>query len=97
VTGLTAQQGIDDHPSVAEGEIVLIFGSSGAVGTLAVQFAKRWRARVIGTATGAEATALVRDLAAGSVFDPREDHAVERLRERGHVLGRIVLRTREQS
>ncbi len=80
VTGLTAQQGIE-HLSVAEGETVLIFGASGAVGTLAVQFAKRRRARVIGTATGADATALVRDLGADGVFDPRSDEAVERLRE----------------
>jgi NADPH:quinone reductase-like Zn-dependent oxidoreductase len=81
VTALTAQQGIDDHLSVAEGETVLIFGASGAVGTLAVQFAKRRHARVIGTATGADATALVRDLGADGVFDPRTDEVVERLRE----------------
>jgi len=81
VTGLTAQQGIDDHLSVAEGETVLISGASAAVGTLAVQFAKRRRARVIGTATGADATALLRDLGADGVFDARSDDAVERLRE----------------
>jgi len=81
VTGLTAQQGIDDHLSVAEGETVLIVGASGAVGTLAVQFAKGRRARVIGTATGPDATALLRDLGADGVFDARSDDAVERLRE----------------
>jgi NADPH2:quinone reductase len=81
VTGLTAQQGIDNHLSVHEGETVLIFGASGAVGTLAVQFAKRRRARVIGTATGTDATALVRELGADEVFDPRRDDAAERLRE----------------
>ena len=145
VTGLTAQQGIDEHLSVAAGETVLIFGASGAVGTLAVQFAKRRRARVIGTARGADATALVRDLGADGVFDARSDEGIERLRElapegldaalalaggpaleraveeaglrvpiggeypleqaaaaharveRAHVLGRIVLRTREEA
>jgi NADPH:quinone reductase len=81
VTGLTAQQGIDNHLSVREGETVLIFGASGAVGTLAVQFAKRRRARVIGTASGSDATALVRDLGANEVFDPRRDDAADRLRE----------------
>ena len=81
VTGLTAHQGIDQHLSVADGQAVLIFGASGAVGTLAVQFAKRRRARVIGTATGADAMALVRDLGADGVFDPRSDGAVEQLRE----------------
>jgi NADPH:quinone reductase-like Zn-dependent oxidoreductase len=81
VTGLTAQQGIDDHLSVSQGETVLIFGASGAVGTLAVQFAKRRGARVIGTASGPDATALVRDLGADGVLDPRSDKAIEQLRE----------------
>jgi NADPH:quinone reductase len=40
----------------------LIFGAAGAVGTLAVQFAKWRRARIMGTATGPEATKVVRDL-----------------------------------
>jgi NADPH:quinone reductase len=80
VTGLTAQQGIDDHLAVREGEAILIFGASGAVGTLAVQFAKRHRARVIGTATGSEATGVVRDLGADAVIDARREDALERLR-----------------
>lgn len=81
VTGLTALQGIDDHLSVAEGETLLIFGAPGAVGTLAVQFAKRRDARVIGTATGSDAMSLVRDLGADGVVDARSNDAVERLRE----------------
>ena len=39
VTGLTALQGIEDHLRVKRGETVLVCGASGAVGTLAVQFA----------------------------------------------------------
>jgi NADPH:quinone reductase len=81
VTGLTAHQGIDDQLSVAEGETVLIFGASGAVGTLAVQFAKRRGARVVGTATSVDAMSLVRDLGADGVFSPRSDDGIERLRE----------------
>jgi hypothetical protein len=38
VTGLTALQGCDDNLGVRRGETVMIFGASGAVGTLAVQF-----------------------------------------------------------
>src|SRR4051812_29336397 len=34
VTGLTALQGIDEHLGVREGETILVFGASGAVGTL---------------------------------------------------------------
>ena len=80
VTGLTAQQGIDNHLEVREAETVLIVGASGAVGTLAVQFAHRHGARVIGTATGAEASRVVRELGADEVVDARRDDAVDRLR-----------------
>src|SRR5262245_28299710 len=52
VTGLTALQGIDDHLRLRRNQTVLIFGASGAVGTLAVQFAKRKQARVLATASG---------------------------------------------
>jgi NADPH2:quinone reductase len=80
VTALTAVQGVDDHLSVKQKECVLIFGASGAVGTLAVQFAKRRTTHVIGTASGPGATDLVRQLGAEHVIDPRSDDAVERLR-----------------
>ncbi|MDB6111972.1 MAG: Bifunctional protein: zinc-containing alcohol dehydrogenase [Pedosphaera sp.] len=80
VTGLTALQGIDDHLRVCKGETVLIFGATGAVGTLAVQFAK-WRgARVLATASGRAATELVKRLGAKGVFDPRSPRAIEQLR-----------------
>jgi NADPH:quinone reductase-like Zn-dependent oxidoreductase len=75
VTGLTALQGIDDTLRVRRGEIVLIFGASGAVGTLAVQFAKRLKAHVIGTASGSDAQRLVKRLGADAVFDARKDAA----------------------
>jgi len=81
VTGLTALQGIDGALNVQRGETVLIFGASGAVGTLAVQFAKRRGAHVIGTASGRRAAALVRRLGADAVIDARSDQAAERLRE----------------
>jgi NADPH2:quinone reductase len=79
VPGLTALQGIDDHLHVRREEYVLIFGATGSVGTLAIQFAKRHHARVIVTASGGPATALVKKLGANSVFDPRSDTAVEQL------------------
>ena len=79
VTGLTALQGIDDHLRVRRGTTVLVFGASGAVGTLAVQFAKRNGARVIGTARSAAAARLVRKLGATDVIDPEEKQAPERL------------------
>jgi Zn-dependent alcohol dehydrogenase len=76
-TGLTALQGIDDALRVRRGHTVLIYGASGAVGTLAVQFAKRRGARVVATASGRDATALVRRLGADAVIDARRDDAIE--------------------
>jgi NADPH2:quinone reductase len=80
-TGLTALQGIDNVLRVKAGETVLIFGASGAVGTLALQFAKRLRARVVGTASGRKAAATVRELGADAVIDARSPRATEQLRE----------------
>jgi NADPH:quinone reductase-like Zn-dependent oxidoreductase len=71
VTGLTALQGIDDALRVGTEETVLIFGASGAVGTLAVQLARRLLARVIATASARDAEPLLRDLGASGVFDAR--------------------------
>jgi len=81
VTGLTALQGIDDALQVRQQETLLIFGASGAVGTLAVQFAKRRRARVLATARSGEASAFVHRLGADAVIDIRSRNAPERLRE----------------
>jgi NADPH:quinone reductase len=81
VTGLTALQGIDGALRVRKGETVLIFGASGAVGTLAVQFAKRRGARVLATASGVPAKRLLRRLGADAVIDVRGRNAAARLRE----------------
>ena len=80
-TGLTALQGIDDALHLRKGETVLIYGASGAVGTLGLQFAKRRRARIVASATGRDATALVRRLGAKAVFDAQSRDAVDHLRK----------------
>jgi NADPH:quinone reductase len=79
-TGLTALQGVDDVLRVRRGETVLVFGASGGVGTLAVQFAKLRRARVIATASGRKAALVVRRLGADAVVDARQDDAVDQIR-----------------
>ena len=81
VTALTALQGLDDVLGVQRAETVLIFGATGAVGTLALQFAKRRGAYVIATATGRNATRVVRSLGAAAAFDSRKEDAVDRLHE----------------
>lgn len=81
VTGLTALQGIDVHLRVQPREAVVIFGASGAVGSLAVQFAKRRQARVIGTARGSEAERFVAKLGADEVVETGSmDDALEQAR-----------------
>jgi NADPH:quinone reductase-like Zn-dependent oxidoreductase len=79
VTGLTALQGVADHAEVRRGQTVLVFGATGAVGSLAVQFAKSRGARVIATATGRKATELVRRLAARTAIDARDRSAPDEL------------------
>jgi NADPH:quinone reductase len=78
-TGLTALQGIDTL-ELRPRQTVLIFGASGAVGTMAVQFAVRRGAHVIATASGAAAARLVRRLGAHRVIDARRTASVEQLR-----------------
>ena len=72
-TGLTALQGIDDVLRVSAEEAVIIHGASGGVGTLAVQFAKLRRARVLASASGQDGVDLVRSLGADAAVDARRN------------------------
>jgi NADPH2:quinone reductase len=78
-TGLTALQGIEAL-GLRPGHTVLIFGASGAVGTMAVQFARQRGAHVIATASGTAPTRLVRKLGAHRVIDARRTESTDRLR-----------------
>jgi NADPH:quinone reductase-like Zn-dependent oxidoreductase len=69
ITGLTALQGIDDALGLKKGEIIIIHGASGGVGTLAVQFARLRGARVFATAPGKEGVELAREMGAHAVVD----------------------------
>jgi len=79
-TGLTALQGVDDVLRLRRGETVVIHGASGAVGTLALQFAKRRGARVLATATGRDGLALVRRLGADASLDGRRRDLSDEIR-----------------
>jgi NADPH:quinone reductase-like Zn-dependent oxidoreductase len=78
-TGLTALQGVTAL-RLRPGSNVLIFGASGAVGTMAVQFAAAQRAAVIATASGKAAARLVASLGASAVIDARSAPALNELR-----------------
>jgi NADPH:quinone reductase len=73
ITGLTALQGIDDALGLKKGETIIIHGASGAVGTLAVQFARLRGAKVFATASGKEGVELVREMGAHDVDGKRVD------------------------
>jgi NADPH:quinone reductase-like Zn-dependent oxidoreductase len=79
-TGLTALQGIDAL-ELRSGHTVLIFGATGAVGTIAVQLAVRRGAHVIATASGAAAARLVRTLGAHRAIDARSTQSADQLRK----------------
>jgi NADPH:quinone reductase-like Zn-dependent oxidoreductase len=71
VSGLTALSGIDEALHLMTGDTLLIHGASGAVGTLAIQFAKLRGARVLATASGDDGVALVRRLGADAAVEGR--------------------------
>jgi NADPH:quinone reductase len=72
VSGLTALTGIDDTLHLKAGDTLIIHGASGAVGTLAIQFAKLRGAKVLATASGEDGLALVRRLGADAAVDGRK-------------------------
>jgi NADPH:quinone reductase len=77
-TGLTALQGIN-LLRLRRGSVVMVFGASGAVGTIAVQLAKQHGATVIATASGRGASRIVRRLGADHVVDARSRDATDRI------------------
>lgn len=78
--GLTGLQGVEALELEA-GQTVLIHGASGNVGMMAVQFAKQLGARVLGTASGRDGLAFVRELGADEVVDGKKGDIVEAARE----------------
>jgi NADPH:quinone reductase-like Zn-dependent oxidoreductase len=71
MAGRTALQALRDFGNVQPGEKVLINGSSGGVGTYAVQIAKHLGAEVTGVSSGRN-TAMVRSLGADRTLDYME-------------------------
>lgn len=70
--GITALRGLDDRLNLQPGETVLIFGASGGIGHMAVQLARRLRARVISIASGQDGVALVKELGSDVVIEGHE-------------------------
>ena len=68
VDGVTALDGLEALHLKA-GESILILGASGGVGHLAVQLAKRMKARVLAVASGRDGVEFVKRLGADKVID----------------------------
>ena len=73
ISGLSALQGIDDVLSLKAGETLIIHGAAGAVGTMAIQFAKLRGAKVLATVSDEAGAALVKRLGADVVVNGRTD------------------------
>ncbi|GAA2938447.1 zinc-dependent alcohol dehydrogenase family protein [Microbacterium luteolum] len=69
---VTAQSGVD-LLNPAEGSTVIVFGASGGIGHLALQFARLRGARTIAVASGHDGIELSRELGADLAFDGRVD------------------------
>jgi NADPH2:quinone reductase len=73
VQGITAHHVLSMCGRLQSGESVLVHAAAGGVGTLAIQLARSMGAsRVIGTASGDEKRALVRELGADVAIDVRD-------------------------
>ena len=80
ISGLTAWQGLFDHAQLKTGQIVLVHGAAGGVGSIAVQLAHELGAHVIGTGRAAD-----REAALGLGADAFVDLQADRLEEAGEV------------
>jgi NADPH:quinone reductase-like Zn-dependent oxidoreductase len=79
VNYLTAFLALHRLANVSEGEVVLIHGAGGGVGTAAVQLARLRGATVIGTSSGAKHD-MIRQLGAAHTIDYRTANVVDEVR-----------------
>jgi NADPH2:quinone reductase len=78
---VTAWRAVHDRARLQPNETVFIHGASGGVGLAAIQIARAWGARVIGTAGTPEGLALVRQQGASHALNHREPGYLDKLKE----------------
>ena len=81
VDGVTALEGLDGALQLKAGETILVLGASGGVGHLAVQLAKRLKARVLAVASGRDGVEFVQRLGADKVIDGHRDNVLDAAHE----------------
>lgn len=77
VDAITALTGLDNVLGLKQDESLMIFGASGGIGHMAVQFAKQMGARVFAVASGEDGVELVQNLGADAVVDGRRENIVK--------------------
>ncbi len=81
VDGVTALDGLDKTLKLKAGESILILGASGGIGHLAVQLAKRMKARVLAVASGQDGVDFVKRLGVDKVVDGRREDILKAAHE----------------
>lgn len=81
ISGLSALQGIDDVLQLKQGETLIIHGASGAVGALALQFARLRGARVLATSPTSDGAALARRMGADVVVNTHDQDIAKAVRD----------------
>jgi NADPH:quinone reductase-like Zn-dependent oxidoreductase len=79
--GVTALDGLDRALQLKAGESILILGASGGIGHLAVQLAKRMKARVLAVASGRDGVEFVKRLGADKVIDGHRENILQAAHE----------------
>ena len=79
--GVTALDGLDKALQLKAGESILILGASGGIGHVAVQLAKRMKARVLAVASGRDGVEFVKRLGADKVIDGHQEDILKAAHE----------------
>ena len=80
VQGTTAWHILKTMGHLSPDETVVIHAAAGGVGTLAIQLAKMWGAKVIAVTSSADKAALAKSLGADEVVDAKEENLAKALR-----------------
>ncbi|ADL19037.1 Glucose dehydrogenase (GDH) [Acidilobus saccharovorans 345-15] len=78
---LVAYRSLVSVANVSRGQYVLIWGATGGIGTLAIQVAKAFGARVIATTRSEEKAKVLREAGADLIVNTSEEDAVSRVME----------------